>query len=143
MIFDLILPPLLFEAALALTGASCVATSLPILILSSLGTMIAMGDHRGRHDPPASLAGAFGPCVGALISATDPVAIIAMFKDNKLKGGLCLLVESESLFNDGAAAVLFALALAWATASDHAPSAMDMSVTLVRMVAGGIGVGQA
>ncbi len=78
---------------------------------------------------------------GALIPATDPVAIIAMFKDNKIHGRLRLLVESESLFNDGAAAVLFALALAWAAASDHAPSAVDMSITLVRMVAGGIGVG--
>ncbi len=75
---------------------------------------------------------------GALISATDPVAIIAMFKDNKIHGRLRLLVESESLFNDGAAAVLFSLALTWAQAGGHAPSnAMDTPVTLVRMVVGG------
>ena len=73
------------------------------------------GDHSHGHDlsvyrpAPSALV-----CLRVLISATDPVAIIAMFKDNKLKGRLCLLVESESLFNDGAAAVLFALALAWA-----------------------------
>jgi CPA1 family monovalent cation:H+ antiporter len=141
LIFDLILPPLLFEAALALHWRDLRRDLLPILVLSSLGTVIAMaiiatGMIFLLHWPaPSALV------FGALISATDPVAIIAMFKDNKLKGRLCLLVESESLFNDGAAAVLFALALAWATASDHAPSAMDMSMTLVRMVAGGIGVG--
>ena len=50
----------------------------------------------------------------ALISAIDPVAIIAMFKDNGVHGRLRLLVEAESLLNDAAAAVLFALALAFA-----------------------------
>jgi len=141
LIFDLILPPLLFEAALALHWRDLRRDLLPILILSSLGTVIAMaiiatGMIFLFHWPaPSALV------FGALISATDPVAIIAMFKDNKIHGRLRLLVESESLFNDGAAAVLFALALAWAAASDHAPSAVDMSITLVRMVAGGVGVG--
>jgi CPA1 family monovalent cation:H+ antiporter len=45
---------------------------------------------------------------GVLIAATDPVAVIAMFKDTGIKGRLRLLVESESLLNDGVAAVLFA-----------------------------------
>jgi Sodium/hydrogen exchanger family len=49
-----------------------------------------------------------------LIAATDPIAVIAMFKDTGIKGRLRLLVESESLLNDGVAAVLFALALTWA-----------------------------
>ena len=44
---------------------------------------------------------------GVLIAATDPVAVIAMFKDTGIRGRLRLLVESESLFNDGVAAVLF------------------------------------
>ena len=35
---------------------------------------------------------------GVLIAATDPVAVIAMFKDNGIEGRLRLLVESESLF---------------------------------------------
>ena len=54
---------------------------------------------------------------GVLIAATDPVAIIAMFKDNGVHGRVRLLVESESLFNDGVAAVLFVLVLAWAQAA--------------------------
>ena len=51
---------------------------------------------------------------GILIAATDPVAVIAMFKDNHITGRLRLLTESEALFNDGVAAVLFTLALDWA-----------------------------
>ena len=55
---------------------------------------------------------------GILIAATDPVAVIAMFKDNGVGGRLRLLTEAESLFNDGVAAVLFILALGWATDGD-------------------------
>jgi CPA1 family monovalent cation:H+ antiporter len=143
LIFDLILPPLLFEAALALRWRDLSRDLLPILVLSTLGTAIAMAIVAEGMiffiGWPAPSALVFG----ALISATDPVAIIAMFKDSKLKGRLCLLVESESLFNDGAAAVLFTLALAWAAASDRPPGATDIAVTLLRMVFGGLAVGAA
>jgi CPA1 family monovalent cation:H+ antiporter len=46
---------------------------------------------------------------GALISATDPVSVVAMFRRERVQGRLQLLIESESLFNDGTAAVLFAI----------------------------------
>jgi transposase-like protein len=78
-----------------------------------------------------------------LIAATDPVANIAMFKDNKFKGPLCLLVESESLLNDGAAAVLFVMALAWAQSAGHAQASLEMVTTLVRIVLGGVIIGAA
>jgi CPA1 family monovalent cation:H+ antiporter len=46
---------------------------------------------------------------GVLIAATDPVAVIAAFKEMKADRRLCMLVESESLLNDGVAAVGFAV----------------------------------
>jgi CPA1 family monovalent cation:H+ antiporter len=58
---------------------------------------------------PAAPALAFA----VLIAATDPVAVIALFKDLKIVGRVRLLVETESLFNDGVAAVFFSLALTW------------------------------
>ncbi len=140
LIFDLILPPLLFEAAISLRWRDLRRDLPAILTLSMLGTVIAMAvtamGMRFLLDWPAPSALVFG----ALICATDPVAIIAMFKDNGLKGRLCLLVESESLFNDAAAAVLFVMATTWAQA-DHAPTATETAATLLRMVGGGVGVG--
>ncbi len=141
MIFDLILPPLLFEAALSLSWRELARDSLPLLTLAGLGTaisatIVAIGTMLAL-DWPAAPAVVFG----ALIAATDPVAIIAMFKDNRIKGRLRLLVESESLLNDGAAAVFFVMALAWAQGADTGHGASQILATLGRIVFGGIVVG--
>jgi CPA1 family monovalent cation:H+ antiporter len=59
---------------------------------------------------------------GALISATDPVAVVALFRTLGVSKRLAVTVEGESLFNDGTAIVLFKLALAVAlTASFNLP----------------------
>ena len=52
---------------------------------------------------------------GALIAATDPVSVIATFKEAKIHGRLLLLVEAESLLNDGTAATTFAVLIALAS----------------------------
>ncbi|KAF2992291.1 sodium:proton antiporter [Methylocystis sp. MJC1] len=145
LIFDLILPPLLFEAALTLSWRELWRDAAPLLTLAGLGTLVsaavvAYACAALLHWPtPSALV------FGALIAATDPVAIIAMFKDNGVKGRLRLLVESESLLNDGAAAVLFVMALAWAQSAGGAQGAgqgaSDIVLTLAHIVLGGVAVG--
>lgn len=120
-IFDVILPPLLFEAAINIHWQPLWRDALPVLTLAILGTIVSavvvaagMVFLLGWPVRPAVL-------FGVLIAATDPVAVIAMFKDNRVTGRLRLLVESESLFNDGVAAVLFTLVVAWVQATDGYP----------------------
>lgn len=140
LIFDLILPPLLFEAALTLSWRELLRDSVPLLTLAGLGTLVSAAVVTTAcvfilHWPlPSSLV------FGSLIAATDPVAIIAMFKDNGVRGRLRLLVESESLLNDGAAAVLFVMALAWAERG-AGQGAVETVATLARIVFGGVAVG--
>jgi CPA1 family monovalent cation:H+ antiporter len=116
-VFDIILPPLLFEAAINIHWQALRRDALPVLTLAVVGTLIsAVVVTAGMAvvlDWPIRSALLFG----VLIAATDPVAVIAMFKDNGVTGRLRLLVESESLFNDGVAAVLFSLTLTWAQAA--------------------------
>jgi monovalent cation:H+ antiporter, CPA1 family len=139
VVFDLILPPLLFEAALNLDWRDLWKDALPILAMSVLGVLISaavmvLGLHAllGWALPPALI-------FGVLIAATDPVTVIALFKDLGIKGRERLLVESESLFNDGVAAVLFSLALAWEAHSFSGPSQLAVSVIL--LAGGGVAIG--
>ena len=138
-IFDVALPPLLFEAALFIRWSELRADAAPVLTLATIGTAIsaaaiAAGMVWLLHWPlPAALV------FGVLIAATDPVAVIAMFKDTGVHGRLRLLVESESLLNDGVAAVLFALVLAWIGGAAGTP--LSAATTMVVSAGGGILIG--
>jgi CPA1 family monovalent cation:H+ antiporter len=116
LIFHLILPPLLFEAAVLIPWQE-LRRELPlVLALSTLGVVIAAATVAAGlmmllHWPMAPAL-----IFGVLIAATDPVSVIALFKDLGLSGRLRFLVETESLLNDGVAAVLFTVVLIWAEA---------------------------
>ena len=141
-IFDVVLPPLLFEAALSIDWRELRRDLVVVLTLSTLGVVISalvvaagMMHFLGWPAAPALV-------FSVLIAATDPIAVIAMFKDTGIKGRLRLLVESESLFNDGVAAVLFALALTWAQAADGgAITTAVVARELALMAGGGVFVG--
>ena len=141
IIFDIILPPLLFEAALNLHWGELRRDAMPVLLLSVLGVVISTSTVflgvRTMLGWPAESA----LILGVLVSATDPVAVIALFRDLGIKGRTKLLVESESLFNDGVAAVLFSLALTWA--GGKSLGAIDGAHLLLVMSGGGIVVGAA
>jgi CPA1 family monovalent cation:H+ antiporter len=49
---------------------------------------------------------------GAIISATDPISVLAIFKDLKMDKRLSVIIEGESLLNDGTAVVVFQILLA-------------------------------
>ena len=134
MIFDLILPALLFEAALNLHWGELKRDAVPVMLLSIVGVLIstAVTFLGMRH----LLAWPTAPALifAVLIAATDPVAVIALFKDLNMKGRVRLLIESESLFNDGVAAVLFALALIWIL---HTPQSVGLPWYLLLTMSGG------
>src|SRR5881394_490798 len=113
VVFTALLPPLLFEAAFQLRWRELKKDLPVILTLATVGVLlsgavIAAGMHYLARWPWISAS-----MFGALISATDPVAVIAMIKDAKAHGRIRLLVEAESLFNDATAAVGFMIALVW------------------------------
>lgn len=110
-ILFLILPTLLFEAAINI-HADVLFRNLPgVLMLATAGLLISMvivGVSISSFTPlPLGVALLFG----ALISATDPVAVIALFKEVGVSTKLGTLVEGESLFNDATAIVTFNIIL--------------------------------
>jgi len=77
---------------------------------------------------------------GVLISATDPVSVIATFKEAKAHGRLLVLVEAESLSNDGTAAVAFGVV---AMASGQQLTSLEITAMLLKTIGGGILCGAA
>ncbi|MFD1788564.1 cation:proton antiporter [Sphingomonas floccifaciens] len=112
LVFTVLLPPLVFDAALHLKWQRFRERGSLVLSLAFVGTLLsAMLVASGMHwlvgwSWQASLL------FGSLIAATDPVAIIAMMKEQDADPRLRFTLEAESLLNDGAAAVLFGLCAA-------------------------------
>lgn len=112
LIFTAFLPPLIFEAAFHMHWRELKQDLAPVLVLATVGVVAAAGITTAGIYFVAGWPLAASLLLGILISATDPVSVIATFKEAGVKGRLRLLVEAESLFNDGTVAVLFTVALA-------------------------------
>lgn len=141
LILALLVPPLLFEATLHLPWKKLKADLLPVLLLALVGTAVGtIGLGVLVHSVlgiPWEAAFAFG----ALISATDPVAVIAFFKSLGTPKRLSVLVEGESLFNDAVAVVAFTLAVGAAKGDGFTISGAVVDFIVVS--AGGLAVGLA
>ncbi|HLG87344.1 MAG TPA: sodium:proton antiporter [Alphaproteobacteria bacterium] len=136
LIFTLFLPPLIFEAALRLGWKQFRREAPLVLNLAFVGTglsaaVVAAGMHWliGWGWQAALL-------FGSLIAATDPVSVIAMMKEQKAEQRLRFIMEAESLVNDGAAAVLFALCTAAIDGAIATPG--EIALLLILTVGGGI-----
>lgn len=107
----LFLPALVFEAALGLSVRAFVRNLAPILLLAIpallLGATLVGYSLHWALNLPLAVALVFG----VLISATDPVAVVTVFRQLGVPERLLTLVEGESLLNDGVAIVVFQVLL--------------------------------
>jgi len=115
LIFTALLPPLIFEAAFHLRWSELRRELPVILTLATVGVVFsggvtAAGTYYLAHWPWSSAL-----VFGALIAATDPVSVLATFREARVQGRLRLLIEAESLFNDGTAAVAFGVCVTLAS----------------------------
>jgi len=136
LLFTVLLPPLLFEAAFYIPWNQLRRDFPVIVVLATLGVILsacvtAVGMH---YLVGWEWLGALA--FGVLIAATDPVSVIATFKEAKARGRLLVLVEAESLFNDGTAAVAFGVVIAMAAGQPL--TSLEIGAMLVKMIGGGI-----
>ena len=144
VILYLILPTLIFEASLNIDARLLFKNLGPIVVLSVFGLLVsAVVVAFGLvWLTPITLAGAL--LFGALISATDPVAVIALFKEIGAPKRLVTLIDGESLFNDATAIVLFTvIAAAVGMTGGHAADASILggAISFTVVLMGGLVVG--
>ena len=112
LIFSVLLPPLIFEAALQIRWRELKADAGVISLMATIGIMLAAVLIASGLHFAAGWPWEIAVLLALLISATDPVSVIATFKEAGVTGRLRLLIEAESLLNDGTVAVLYGVALA-------------------------------
>ena len=149
LILSLFIPPLVFEASFHLEFKNLRENWLPIAGLAIPGVLLTTFIVGAIVSWGVGIPLASGLVFGALIAATDPVAVVALFKALGAPKRLTTLVESESLFNDGTAIVVFKLLLAVALSAavgstGEAYESFDFltaTVDFFRVSAGGLLIG--
>ena len=143
LLFAVILPGLLFEAAFNIDVAVFLKNKLAITALAIPGVIVAIllaGAGTALAISGLSSHSGFtlqqGLVFGALVAATDPIAVVAIFKELRVPARLATLVEGESLMNDGTSIVLLSLLLAAVTG---ASSGMGHLVLQFILIVGGGG----
>ena len=143
LLFKVLLPPLIFEAALYIHWKELKRDLLPVVTFATVGVLLSAGITAAFMHYIVGWEWTMAALFGVLIAATDPVSVIATFKEAKVEGRLRLLVEAESLFNDSTAAVAFAIALTFAMGQSMSAgtAALAMMLSVVGGIASGLFVG--
>ncbi len=114
LIMALFVPPLVFEAAFHINFTDLRRNLTGIILLAVPGVLLTTLFVGGVLSIGASISLPLALVFGALIAATDPVAVVALFRSLGVPRRLAVLIEGESLFNDGTAIVLFNIILTYA-----------------------------
>ena len=140
LVFYVFLPILLFEAGFHLDAAHLRDQWRRILALAVPGVLVAFALTAVGVHYLGGMAWSLALLFGALIAATDPVSVVSLFRRLGVSQRLTTLVDAESLFNDGAAAVLFAVVLA-VVVDGHEFTAAWAAGKFLWMAAGGLVAG--
>jgi monovalent cation:H+ antiporter, CPA1 family len=149
LILALFVPPLVFEAAFHLGLDHLRQNLVPILVLAVPGVLLTTVIVGLIVTFGVGLPLATALLFGALISATDPVAVVVLFRTLDVPKRLTVLVEGESLLNDGTAIVVFNLLLAAAlpaalgAAESGSLNLLSASVEFLWVSLVGVGLGMA
>jgi monovalent cation:H+ antiporter, CPA1 family len=142
LLFSVFLPGLLFEAAFHIDSRAFRKMWVAVAALAIPGVIVAIGitallvvsGLRGLAIVPDFLWGT-ALVFAALISATDPVAVTALFRQLSAPEDLLVLVEGESLLNDGTSIVFLSLILAYVGGAQTTPA--GLALEFIKVAGGG------
>ena len=141
LLFYIFLPLLIFESAFNMNMRKMVESAWSITALAVVGLIISTILISGAIYLILPLVGLPIPYIlallfGAIISSTDPVAVLALFKEYGAPKRLTLIFEGESLFNDGTAVALFLVILGIAVEGFHGVGTVIEGMGVFAMMVG-------
>ncbi len=134
-------PGLVFEAALTLDLAELQRRILPVGLLVTVGVALTVVLIGTLTHWLVGFSWADGMLLGAILAATDPIAVITLLRRIKAPGGLSALLEGESLLNDGTGVAAFSAVLG--TIVSGSPSAVDAGLRFLELTVVGAAIGLA
>ncbi len=148
LLFSVFLPGLIFEAAFHIdfkefwrNRLAIVSLAVPGVVAATALTAVILTPVVGTLHFASGFNWHVALVFGALISATDPIAVVAMFRNLGAPKRLAVLLDGESLLNDGTAIVFFTLSLALTTGAQV--SMGGLAVDFIKIVGGGLLIGLA
>jgi CPA1 family monovalent cation:H+ antiporter len=132
-------PGLVFEAALTLDLPELRRRLLPVSLLATAGVALTVLLIGTLTHLALGFSWASGMLLGAILAATDPIAVVTVLRQLKAPSGLAAILEGESLFNDGTGVAVFSAVLATILAGH--PSFGDATIRFVAITVGGALIG--
>jgi Na+:H+ antiporter len=145
LILHVFVPVLVFESAFNMKARILLKNLLPVLLLAIPAMLLAAGITGAAVyygiGHPTGFPWAAALLCGVIVSATDPVAVVALFKKLGAPDRLTALLEGESLFNDATAVVMFTLLVAATTTPGQDIDIVSATQTFLYTFLGGLVVG--
>ena len=107
LILLVFLPPLLFDGAINMDLDDLLTRWRQVGVLAFVGTAISAGVIAGALTVVPGMSFSLALVLAVMLAATDPVSVLAVFKEHGVGTGLRTLMEGESIFNDALAIVLY------------------------------------
>jgi monovalent cation:H+ antiporter, CPA1 family len=146
LLFSIFLPGLIFEAAFHIdfeefwrNRITISSLAVPGVVASTVLTALALASLANTTGFLPGFTSRHALVFGALISATDPVAVLSVFRRLGIPRRLSVLIEGESLLNDGTGIVFFTLSLSIFEGS--AVTARALALEFVTVVGMGVVIG--
>ena len=140
LVFFIFLPALVFEAALSIDVRRLMDDLVPIMFLAVIGLLVSTAAIAFSLSALSGMSIIVCLLLGSIVSATDPVAVVAIFKEVGAPKRLAILVEGESLFNDATAIVAFTILLNMVTGSSEI-GFLFLVASFIKIFFGGVIIG--
>ena len=141
LILQILVPPLLFYGALHIDLEELKKNGFGIFLLSIFGVILSVFGIGYIFSILSNIPLKYTLLLGAIIVPTDPISVLSILKEAKTPKDLQVLLEGESLFNDGVSIVIFTIIYSFILGETTDLTIISSIVGFLKIAGGGIIIG--